>query len=266
MIGVSSASGFTLHKWYADCTTGSGELLICYVATLAAGPLRLRYAASLELDAPGARLRQRASLRGGRVDAAEGSLALSSRALGLAGTWTGGTATSPVVVAESGAGRVEWQGLALDAAASVDRGGRRFRGVGYAEVVRLTLPPWRLPFRTLRWGRFVADDRAGALTWIETDGPQALARAWSPRVTQGSAAVVGDASVAGEAERLTWSPGTTIRADRVASTLFGSLSPLTRLLPQGVRNLTEDKRLSRGRLTDASGTHAGWVVHEEVRW
>ena len=44
-----------------------------------------------------------------------------------------------------------------------------FNGLGYAECLTVTVPPWQLPIRQLRWGRFVAPDRS--LAWIDWQGP-----------------------------------------------------------------------------------------------
>ena len=43
-----------------------------------------------------------------------------------------------------------------------------FNGLGYAEHLRLTIPPWRLPIRTLRWGRFLSP--RNSLVWIDWQG------------------------------------------------------------------------------------------------
>lgn len=247
-------------------------MYIGYVAVLSFGRLRLRYAAMLESDAvgasPAAVLQQRQSLRGGLVSATPGDVSWRVPVLDVVGEWSGGTGTAPVVVAETEAGAIEWQCLSLDAAASVTCDGRRYAGPGYAEVVRLSLPPWRLPLSDLRWGRFVADDRSAALTWIAAGGASTFEGAWTPdgrldaRVGEASVEACGpDGDV-----RLTWDTGRPIRGERVSRSLLGRLAVFERLLPRGVRGIAEEKRLSRGVLVDAAGCHGGWVVHERVRW
>ena len=135
------------------------------------------------------------------------------------------------------------------------------------EVVTLTLPPWRLPFADLRWGRFIADDRSDALTWIATDDGSGFVGVWMPRVPARQDGCVEDGAVrlaAGPA--LTWDAGSPIRRETVTRSLLGRLAPLGRLLPRGVRHLDENKALSRGVLVDGEDVRPGWVLHERVRW
>lgn len=258
--------GWRLSKWYADCVTPEGAVVIGYVAVAAFGRLRIRYAATLELDAAGARLRQRQSLRGGSATVASCAVSLAMPALGASGTWSGGRPSEPASVASTPEGEVRWQALALDASARVRCGRRTYSGAGYAEVVHLTLPPWRLPFATLRWGRFVADDRSAALTWIVTDGSAGVSRAWSPGRPEGFAATADDGGVSAGGLRLTLAPGVGVRHERVARTLLGVLEPTVRLLPRALRGVEEHKRLSRGVLLQGGTATEGWSIHERVVW
>ena len=259
--------GWRLEKWYADCVTPAGEVFIGYVAEVRRGGVRLRYAASLTQDDAGATLRQRQTLHGGCVTTSPGVVEVAAEALSLAGTWRGGTGTDVATVASTSRGSVTWQGLTLDADATVRVRGREYAGRGYAEVVRLTLPPWALPFADLRWGRFVADDGADALTWIATAGGAEFTGVWTPRSPARRVGVVADGAVRVDGgPALTWDAGRPIRRETVSRSLLGRLAPLTRLLPRGVRRLEEDKGLSRGVLVDEERTRPGWVLHERVRW
>ncbi len=250
--------GFHLRKWYADCITPAGDVLVCYVATLRWGPLRAAYAATLERDAAGS-LHERQTLRGGRVVTDPGAVHVDAPALALTGVWSGGNGTAAERLWASDTGSITWQVLTLAATADVGIAGRRHRGTGYVDVVTLTVPPWRLPFRHMHWGRHVADDATSGSTWLswgdEGDGngtDTRLERGWA---WHGGAAV--------EDARPT--PATTamtiLRDHRVADTLFGPVRGLARLLPRGVRDLHECKRV--GRATRPDGT-TGWVVDERV--
>ena len=82
-----------LTKWYADCVTPDGALFIGYVAHLTLGPLRLDYTASIEADSPGAPVRQRQSLRRGRIEADAAGVRLFSPGLDVSGSSTAHTWT-----------------------------------------------------------------------------------------------------------------------------------------------------------------------------
>lgn len=259
--------GWRLEKWYADCVTPTGGLFVGYLAQVRRGPLRVRYAASLTRDAAGAPLLQRQTLRAGRIDVAPGRVRLAVPALGVLGSWRGGSGTDPVAVVRTDRGEATWECLALDADVTLRVRGQAFTGPGYAEVVRLTLAPWELGFADLRWGRFIADDRSDALTWIAIDSGVAFAGAWTPRARVRREAEVGDGSVRVSAgPELVWDAGARIRRDTVTRSVLGRLAPLGRLLPRGIRRLEEDKSLSRGVLVDGQASRPGWVLHERVRW
>jgi len=266
-VATTPEARWHLQKWYADCVTPTGGLFVGYLAEVRCGPLRVRYAASLVRDAAGAPVRQRQTLRAGRVDVVPGRVGLAVPALGLLGTWRGGSGTDPATVVRTERGEVTWECLTLDADATVRVRGREFAGPGYAEVVRLTLAPWELGFADLRWGRFIADDRSDAMTWIATGSGVTFVGAWTPRVRFRQEAEVGEGSVlvTGGPE-LTWGAGAPIRRGTVTRSLLGRLAPLGRLLPRGVRRLEEDKTLSRGALLDGGASRPGWVLHERVRW
>lgn len=251
---MSPTHGLRLRKWYVDCVAADGAVFVGYLALLRWGRLRLDYTAALEL-APGGRLAQRQSLRGGTIEAGDG-VRMEVPSLGVTGTWIGGTGTGPQRIVATDAGTVTWQALSLAASADVAVRDRTYRGAGYAEVVTLTVPPWRLPFSELCWGRFVADDASVGTTWIETSGGRDPARVWT-FATPGLAPDAHPALAPG---------GVTLRSGLVGDTLLGKAKALAWLLPRGVRFLSEDKRLSRGTLATAAGDATGWVIHEEVSW
>lgn len=241
---------FHLQKWYLDCVTPTGELLIGYVATLRWGAFRAAYAATVELDAQG--VRQRQLHRAGQVTRTGEHLVLDVPGLKLLGLWTGTHGSGPQVLHAADDGRITWDVLALPARVDVRSGDRRLQGAGYAEVLTLSVPPWRLPFADLGWGRFVADDAATGFTWVEwrdASGTLLLERTW------GASAPV--------RHGMRLAATRPIRQGLVSDSLLGRLAPLKRLLPRGLREVTEQKYLSRGTLTDGT---TGWVVHEEVLW
>jgi hypothetical protein len=126
----------------------------------------------------------------------------------------------------------------------------------------MTLAPWELPFRELRWGRFVAGQRS--VVWIDWRG--GLERRWL--------FVDGEPVEARciESDRVEWAagsvevqPGAVVREASVGGTLVG---PLARLLPKRIGQVLETKWLSPARLHvgEAAPTVEGVVIHEVVRW
>lgn len=241
---------FRLQKWYLDCVTTEGQLLIVYLARLHWGRLTTAYGATLELAADGT-VRQRQVFRRGTLTRIGDHLVVEHRRLGLLGVWTGISGTGPQVLHEADGEHLTWESLALTAKVDAHCRDGRYTGTGYAEVVTLTVPPWRLPFDNLVWGRFVADDAASGFTWIQwrdAAGDLVLDRTW------------GHPTDAPEPLRL--AATREVRSGPVMDVLLGRLARLDQAVPTRLRSLEEDKRLSRGTLHDGT---AGWVVHEEVR-
>ena len=126
--------------------------------------------------------------------------------------------------------------------------GRTLRGRGYAEVLSLSIAPWRLPIHELRWGRF-AGERHGAV-WIEWLGPHPLKL------------VLLDGARVDAMPPLRLSDEVVLRSGRIGETAL-------RLLPRRLPGLglEETKWRSRGELAlPGEPPDRGWAIHEVVRW
>src|SRR5450759_2821268 len=149
---------FRLDKWYFDCVSADLAVLIGYAAKLKYGPIDISYGARITKTTDGP-LSQRQSLSFGRVDEEPDCIRWSKYALRVAGTWIGGRRFESTVLVDGADGSIEWQCLGANSEVSVRVGGEAIEGLGYAERISVTIPPWRLPFRELRWGRYIGEDR-----------------------------------------------------------------------------------------------------------
>ena len=160
---------FRLEKWYLDCVSSDGTVFIAYAARLKWGPIGLCYGATITRAKDG-RLIQRQSLSFGRLNRGRGSISWCNDGLKASGEWTGGEPIAKTVVVDEPSGRIEWQCLSANAAVDVRTDGRAMTGTGYVEKLSMTIPPWKLPFTELRWGRFISDDRSDYVVWIDLRG------------------------------------------------------------------------------------------------
>ena len=248
---------FHLHKWYLDCVGPSGETAIVYSARLRWGLLDLNYGA-LILGGPRAAPTQRQAWRCSPPGIEEGVLRWEDPGLDAEGTWE---AIIPGEVCSLHEG-IRWRCLQPGGDARLRLpSGQTLRGRGYAEELWLDLPPWRLPFRELRWGRFVPDEGAGALAWIQWR--EGLERGWCFRegVEVPLESCDGE-GVAFPGGRLSILPGAKLREGFPLRHLLGWASALC---PGRLRRLHEDKELARGRLEGNGAVREGWVIHETVR-
>jgi len=252
--------GFSLRKWYLDCVSDSGEVVVAYRAELRWDAVALQYASFLHAPDGGAP-RSRSTLRRCAAPSLEGdTLRWEAPALELRGSWE---ALEPAFCAPLFAGdggSILWRCAQPRARARVDLpSGRAVEGFGYVEELELTLPPWRMPIEELRWGRF--GSARGGLVWIEWRGPHPLRLALldGKRVDLASAS---EERIEVGASSVDLSEPRVLRSGRIGSTVLSIVPGLERTFPLRLLGLTETKWRSRAK----AGSEPGWAIHEVVRW
>jgi hypothetical protein len=210
-LGEESGTSFELRKWYLDCVDADGNAAIAYWAKLRWRYINLYYRTvainGVERRCTEVSWRQSVSME----------------------------ASAPPIrrrLFEGADGIVDWSCEMPRAKARIGS----VRGDGYAELLRMTVPPWKLPIDELRWGRFIGGGKWAV--WIEWRG--ALPQKWA----------FGDAGdVRFDDER--------VLTDR----RIGDAVPLIKwLLPRRIRRAREQKWCSRASL----GDDRGWAIHEVV--
>jgi hypothetical protein len=264
---ASPRPAFELSKWYLDAVGEDGEVFIGYRANLRWRRLAISYASALTAGARDARTRSTAR-PGKEPDFFEGALAWAESKLAARATWRG--AASPIVhtLYESPEGAVQWHCLLPSARAEVACDGVVLRGLGYAERLSMTIPPWRLPIDTLRWGRFLSPEHS--VVWIDWERESAR-RTW---VFANGAEVEGRVSEEGiffEGGRVELpAPGRLVLRSGRLSYLLRSLPlslPLRTRLGSRALAIHETKWRTRGRLElDGAPAVEGWAIHEVVRF
>jgi hypothetical protein len=154
----SNSPTFLLSKWYADCVSDSGDVLIAYYGVARWRGTALHYSSLLELSGDAAP-RASYSIRRGTPPSFDGTtLSWTSKALDFAGSWASIDASQTITLLSSNKGVVEWSCLQPRAQAEIRRHGEKIlTGWGYSERVHVTVPPWAIPIQQLNWGRFLSD-------------------------------------------------------------------------------------------------------------
>jgi hypothetical protein len=256
-----ASTGFSLVKWYLDCVTASGEAAILYSARVRWRAIRLSYSSLLLADSTAARASS--SMRSASVMPGRQSIAVDVPALGLKGRWTAAAASFEQTVYENASGSVLWNCLQPAATVRLSVGGRELAGLGYAECLTLTLPPWELPMRHLKWGRFVSEK--DALVWIDWQGPHST----SLVVHNGSKLVnpsISDTEISSGGMTLQMQEPISLRSGRVGKTILPGAPALATVFPKSLFNIEEKKWRSRGILETKNHQSRGWVIHEAVDW
>ncbi len=254
---------FSLSKWYLDCVTDQGDAYIGYAAVLSLGAFQIHYSSLLTADASGA-TRSRTTLKRATPPMLAGdTVTWFAPTLEIEGRWERDAASLHVPVFESEEGSVDWRCHLPNARVTLSVKGREVTGRGYAEHLSLTVAPWKLPLRELRWGRALSADHA--LVWIDWRGDEGRRRYGFL-----DGAPLGDFSVDDEA--ITDSDGATLarfegnqvlRTGTLGSTALGVLGPVARSrIPGSALLLDETKWKAR----TALGGSPGHVIHERVLW
>jgi hypothetical protein len=156
---------FELVKWYLDVVAEDGSALFAYSARLRWGSVRLSLASYCHRDAGGC-VREAHTLRPGDAPLLDDwRLSWSCPRIAIAGEWIADATPIERTLVSDARGAIEWHCLMPRARSAVRAGAATVHGMGYAERLRITLPPAELPFRRLSWGRHLSDEHA--LVWID---------------------------------------------------------------------------------------------------
>lgn len=252
---------FKLVKWYLDCVTDSGDAIILYCAELHWRGFDATY--SSVLSTQGQAVTTRSSMGHYRLCANQDRIEVELPRLKVAGEWKAASEAVQHTVFEGPAGSVQWNCLQPGALARIRIGDSELSGLGYAECLTLTFPPWQLPMRQLRWGRFVSS--TDTLVWIDWQGPYSTSLA----IHNGRELIlqsVSDTELLLDGAMLRMEEGLPLRAGRLVSTILPGVPALKKLLPRSLFNIEEHKWRSRGVLDTEHGQSHGWVIHEVVHW
>ena len=258
---------FLLRKWYLDLITSDGTVLILYAARLRWRTLRLGYASVLHA-APAEPRWEEATIRRVEEPRLQGNvLRWQSDMLQVRGLWRRDTPPIRRTLARGRDGVIQWTCHMPRARASVTCRDAALDGVGYVESLRLTILPWKLPFRTLRWGRHASDRHS--LVWIDWGGAGRDHRRWvwfdgheeydTALTESGLSGLAGGGELHLEGSR-------DVRDRRVLATLTDVVPALARLVGP-LAGMHEHKQVDRSSIVRAGQPlDHGWTLHEVVTW
>lgn len=253
---------FKMVKWYQDCVNDAGDAAIVYGADVRWRAVHASMGSVLEARS-GTAPCTRTSLGGFDVALRDDEISVEHKRLKVSGTWRGFAPSTERTVYEEPGGSIVWSCLQPASHVELRIADRAYTGLGYAERLTLMLPSWRLPIRSLRWGRFVCEDRS--LAWVDWMGEYTTRFA----ILDGQACPLQSVS---ESEIVTYGatlkiyPGESLRSGKLSSTILSGAPGLKRLFPASLFNIREKKWKSRGELSCCGQAYDGWVIHEVVEW
>lgn len=255
---------FRLLKWYLDVITDQGTVLILYAARVHWGRVRVGYASVLHASDVGPP-REEGTIRRVEQPRLRGDvLTWQNEPLGICGRWQRDAPPIRRTLARGPDGAIRWTCHMPRARATVQCGDVAISGLGYVESLRLTIPPSKLPFRTLRWGRHVSLQHS--LIWIDWAGGDDRRWVWLDGEEQ-PAATLTDAALSGltGGGELRLHGAREVRDRQVLGSLTDVAPALTRRIAGGIAGMHEHKQVSRSSIVrGGQALDHGWALHEVV--
>ena len=261
MKAASSHPPFILTKWYLDCVDDVGNAAILYCAEMRWRGLHLSYSSVVSLN--GEVAHSRTSLGRFRVDEKDRRINVEFPRLKVLGEWNADSAPVQQTVYEDSTGYVHWNCIQPRSFARIRIGDRELVGLGYAECLTLTLPPWQLPIRELRWGRFVSAQ--DSLVWIDWQGAYSASFAFHNE-SKLDLHGVSESELTAGGVTLRMKASIPIRMGQLRETVLPGAPALGKIFPNSIFNIEERKWRSRGVLDADDRRAEGWVIHEVVLW
>jgi hypothetical protein len=244
-----------------DCVTELGDAVILYCADLRWRAIHAAYSSVLSVI--GQTVESHSSMARYQLESKNDQILVELPRLKISGKWEASAAPFQHTVYKDASGSVLWNCLQPRASVHFRFGDRELTGLGYAECLTVTLPPWRLPMRQLRWGRFVSPE--DSLAWIDWQGPYSTSFAVH-KENRCDTLSVSDSEVAMNGVTLNMEESFPLRGGRLGSTILPGAPALGKMLPNSLFNIEEHKWLSRGILKTQDCASTGWVIHEVVHW
>jgi hypothetical protein len=254
---------FRLTKWYLDITTEEGTCFIGYAAMLQWKRISIGYKGYLYLDHQKS-VHKSNSFQSSRLPEMLDDVVRWQTDYGT-GTWHRLDPAIDETLLHTPQGIIHWNCALPRSNASFKRkNGNTIAGLGYAEKMELTLPPWDIPIDTLYWGRYVS--ASNSVVWIEWKGPV-------PKLliflngTKYEAGTIDNTGITFGSYTLRMTTRTTLRAGSIGATVFARFRKIMALFPLSIFRLQENKWTGTATLsTSENVTEEGKYIHEEVNW
>jgi hypothetical protein len=255
---------FMLTKWYFDCVAADGRAVIGYWASLAWRGVALTWQNVTLYEADRPPISRSCVLPAPPPLMTGDAIRCDMPALDCRVHIESRQQPIEERLFDSDRGVVDWRAEAPAADVSFElRGFAPVRGAGYAERICISVPPWHLPIRELRWGRWL--DRAAnrSVVWIDWRGD--LPRTWVfVDGIKAPAAVLTDESLCAGGVRVLLGEGRTLHA-RAFADIAAIIPPLQAVVPKSLLALRETKWCSAGTRRDKNAAaQSGHAIHEVV--
>ena len=261
-VNAAGRSDFSLKKWYLDAADDRGNVYIGYWISLRWRKLRLHGYQQL-WRTPQSGVKTQGGLTKQPPPVWQRNNQLSWQPQNAQTTWDSATRGLGEILLSTAEGDIQWQCTQPKAKAHIRLPLLSFAGWGYTECIDITIPVWKLPFKTLYWGRCHTTNHY--LVWIKWDGVAANSLIWH-NGRRSTDWVMANHLIEGSDFRLTIANPIPLRQGRLISTVFSPFGKLTELFPKPAFLADEHKWYSQGRFDTQTTSEPATMIYEEVFW
>ncbi len=255
-------SNFFLKKWYVDAADSLGHVFIGYWLKLRWGKVRLHGSQHL-WRTPENRLRSETGLGRLPEPAWQNQRQINWSTDCSTCSWESAADPLFATLLSSEQGTIHWHCCQPKANAHIRLPQINFNGWGYTERLELTIPVWKLPLKTLYWGRCHTEHHA--LVWIKWVGDAPRTLAWLDG-QQSSQVQISQELVQGSNFYLAIDDQVPLHRGRLTTTLLKTMGKAISIFPQSTFISEENKWYGRGRLETPNSTEPATIIYEEVSW
>jgi hypothetical protein len=252
---------YSLKKWYLDAADDQGNVYIGYCVFLKWGKFELNGLQHF-WHSPGG-IKTQTNFTRQSAPAYEREDRLAWKPPGLKGVWESVTEPVKATLLDIEAGKIIWQCMQPKARASVNSAGLSFSGWGYTECIDITVPLWKLPFKTLYWGRCHTNNHY--LVWIKWEGKTKQNLIWLDGKCSHDFVIVAD-KISGDDFLLELGKNVRLREGKIGSTILQPFRNITGFLPKTILSIDEHKWYNLGILQTKSEVEPAVVIYEKVSW
>ncbi len=261
-VNAAGRSDFSLKKWYLDAADDQGNVYIGYWASLRWRELRLHGYQQL-WHTPQSGVKTQGGLTKQPPPAWQSNNQLSWQPKTAKTIWDSATHGISETLLSTDQGDIQWQCTQPKAKANIQLPLLSFTGWGYTEWIDITIPVWKLPFKTLYWGRCHTTNHY--LVWMKWDGVVSNNLIWH-NGRRSTDWVMANHLIESSDFQLTIDNPIPLRQGRLISTVFSSFGKLTKLFPKSTFLADEHKWYSQGRFDTQTTSEPATIIYEEVFW
>ena len=253
---------FSLKKWYLDVADDKGNVYIGYCISLKWGKFELNGFQHLWHSFEKG-IETQTEITKQSAPEYKGGNQLIWQPTGIEAIWESVGKPIEETLLDIEDGKIIWQCTQPKAHASIKSSKLSFSGWGYTECIDITVPVWKLPFKTLYWGRCHTNNHY--LVWIKWDGKTKQNLIWLDGKCSRDF-IIEDNKIIGSDFLLKFGGNIPLRQGTIRSTIFQPFGNIIKILPKTIFLVDERKWYNRGILETDSQVESAVIIYEQALW